>query len=62
MMVSWPATTQLTAHNLVSNWCQSAPIRPVMPSYNRFTFNNLGFNSSMAWSRWLNRTDAGRKA
>jgi hypothetical protein len=47
MLVSWPATTQLTAHRyLVSNWCQESPIGPVlpvMPSFNCLTVNNLRF-------------------
>jgi len=55
-------TTQLTAHRyLVSNWCQSAPIGPVMPPSNHCAVNNLRFYSSITWSRLLNRTHAGLK-
>jgi hypothetical protein len=46
MLESCPATVQLTALDLVSNWCQSTPIGPVLPvqpSANHCAVNNLRF-------------------
>jgi hypothetical protein len=37
--------------NLVSIWCQTAPILPILPVYNHLPVNNLRFCSSMAWKR-----------
>jgi hypothetical protein len=45
-MVSWPATTQLTPSDLVSNWCQRPPTRPIWPVLSvskAFAVNNLAF-------------------
>ncbi len=45
-IVSCPATMQPTAPKLVSTWCQSAPIVPVLPvppTSNQLAVNKLTF-------------------